>query len=130
MKIMQEKVSYVRKQVALAYVLKTSFSNFCCLLNQNYNFKNMTTEKLQLNPKNEYLYICLDASDGEIEKEILEENEFCKVKMLGAKSCKELSEKDLKEADVVAVWHTINLDHSLLSKLSKPPKVILNSEKL
>ena len=95
-----------------------------------HNYKNMTTEKLQLNPKNEYLYICLDASDGDIEKEILAENEFCKVKMLGAKSCKELTDKDLKEADVVAVWHTIKLDHSLLSRLSKPPKVIHNSEKL
>lgn len=126
---MQEKVSYVRKQVVLAYVLKTSFQTFVVYSTKNSNFKNMTTEKLQLKPKNEYLYICLDASDGDIEKEILEENEFCKVKMLGAKSYKELDEKDLKEADVVAVWHTINLDHSLLIRLSKPPKVILNSEK-
>ena len=74
--------------------------------------------------KNKFLYICLDASDGDIENEILAENEFCKVRMLGAKSGKELDENDLKDADVVAVWHTITLDSLLLNKLTKPPKVI------
>ena len=74
--------------------------------------------------KNKFLYICLDASDGDIENEILAENEFCKVKMLGAKSAKELDDNDLRQADVVAVWHTITLDSFLLNRLSKPPKVI------
>ena len=85
----------------------------------------MTTQMSHLSKcKNKLLYICLDASDGDIENEILAENEFCKVKMLGAKSTKELDDNDLKQADVVAVWHTITLDSFLLNRLSKPPKVI------
>ena len=84
----------------------------------------MTTQP-KLNPTNtnKWLYICLDATDGEIENEILGENDFCTVKMLGAKSANELDDNDLVAADVVAVWHTINVDRSLLNRLKKPPKV-------
>ena len=85
----------------------------------------MTTQMSHLSKcENKFLYICLDASDGDIESEILAENEFCKVKMLGAKSTKELDDNDLKQADVVAVWHTLTLDSFLLNRLTKPPKVI------
>ena len=99
--------------------------HFVLLHDQNFEFKNMTAQMSHLSKcKNKFLYICLDASDGDIENEILAENEFCKVKMLGAKSAKELDDNDLKQADVVAVWHTINLDSFLLNRFTKPPKVI------
>lgn len=68
-------------------------------------------------------YICLDASDGKIENEILGKTNFCTVKMLAAKSAKELDDDILKEADVVVLWHTIHLDGDLLRRLKKPPKV-------
>ena len=76
-----------------------------------------------LSGNTKFLYICLDASDGDIENEILSKDELCTVKMLGAKSVKELDDNDLKQADVVAVWHTIYLDASFLNRLKKPPKV-------
>lgn len=68
-------------------------------------------------------YICLDASDGTIETEILSKNDFCTVKMLGATSSSDLDKNMLREADVVAVWHTIQLDDRLLGQFQKPPKV-------
>ena len=43
--------------------------------------------------------------------------------MLGATCAEELDDNVLKEADVVAVWHTIVLDACLLKRLAKPPKV-------
>ena len=70
-----------------------------------------------------WLYICLDASDGTIETEILSENGFCAVEMLGATTSSDLDKDMLREADVVAVWHTIQLDDRLLGQLKKPPKV-------
>ena len=68
-------------------------------------------------------YICLDASDGGIENEILGKNNFCTVTILAAKSPTELDDDVLKEADIVALWHTIHLDDTLLRRLKKPPKV-------
>ena len=73
--------------------------------------------------KKTWLYVCLDASDSKIEDEILGEDNFCDVKMLAAKSAQELDDAVLKEADVVALWHTIYLDEALLRRLKKPPKV-------
>ena len=70
-----------------------------------------------------WLYVCLDASDGTIETEILSKNDFCTVKMLGATSSSDLDKNMLREADVVAVWHTIQLDDRLLGQFKKPPKV-------
>ena len=70
-----------------------------------------------------WLYICLDASDGTIETEILSKNGFCTVKMLGATTPSDLDKDMLREADVVAVWHTIQLDDRLLGQFKKPPKV-------
>ena len=73
--------------------------------------------------KENWLYICLDASDGKIETEILSKKGFCAVKMLGATSSSDLDKNMLREADVVAVWHTIQLDDRLLGQFKKPPKV-------
>ena len=80
-------------------------------------------ENSQSCQKKPWVYICLDGTDDEIEQEILGENGFCRVKMLGATSAAELDENLLKQADVVAVYHTIYLDDLLLKKLTKPPKV-------
>ena len=82
----------------------------------------MTTDS-ELSENKSWTYVCLDASDGEIENEILGKNQFSAVHMLGAKYAAELDDNILKEADVVAVWHTIYLDASLLSRFKKPPKV-------
>jgi C-terminal binding protein len=63
------------------------------------------------------LYVCLDAHDDAIENEVL--SEVARVKMLGAKSASELSDSDLSEASVVAVWHTIWIDQPLLARLPR-----------
>ncbi|KOO52925.1 c-terminal binding protein [Chrysochromulina tobinii] len=63
------------------------------------------------------LYVCLDAHDDAIENEVL--SEVARVKMLGAKSASELSDSDLSEASVVAVWHTIWIDQLLLARLPR-----------
>jgi C-terminal binding protein len=63
------------------------------------------------------LYVCLDAHDDTIENEVL--SEVARVKMLGAKSASELSDSDLSEASVVAVWHTIWIDQPLLARLPR-----------
>ena len=78
---------------------------------------------MEKNGQNTPLYICLDTRDDQIEQDILGENGFCKIKMLGATCAEELDDNVLKEADVVAVWHTIVLDACLLKRLAKPPKV-------
>ena len=80
-------------------------------------------EKSESSQNKPWLYICLDSKDDEIEQEILGENGFCRIMMLGAKTAAELDENILQQADVVAVWHTILLDASLLKRLTKPPKV-------
>ena len=80
-------------------------------------------EKSKSSQNTPWLYICLDSRDDQIEQDILGENGFCRIKMLGATSAAELDEDLLKDADVVAVWHTIILDASLLKRLTKPPKV-------
>ena len=80
-------------------------------------------EKSESSQNKPWLYICLDSKDDEIEQEILGENGFCRIMMLGAKTAAELDENILQQADVVAVWHTIFLDASLLKRLKKPPKV-------
>jgi hypothetical protein len=80
-------------------------------------------EKSKPSQNEPWLYICLDSKDDQIEQEILGKNGFCRTKMLGATCAAELDENVLKQADVVAVWHTIFLDASLLKKLAKPPKV-------
>ena len=54
------------------------------------------------------VYVCLDASDGTVESGILED--VCDVRMLGATCAGELDDGDLAAADVVAVWHTIEVD--------------------
>jgi C-terminal binding protein len=61
------------------------------------------------------LYICLDATDGGVERDVLAET--ARVRMLGAKSAAELKDEDLSEALVVAVWHTIRVDEVLLQRL-------------
>jgi lactate dehydrogenase-like 2-hydroxyacid dehydrogenase len=63
------------------------------------------------------LYVCLDAHDDAIENEVL--SEVARVKMLAAKSESELSDSDLSEASVVAVWHTIWIDQPLLARLPR-----------
>ena len=81
------------------------------------------TKDSEVSKKSSWTYVCLDSLDDEIENEILGKDRLCVVKMLGAKSAADLDDNILKEADVVAVWHTIYLDASLLGRLKKPPKV-------
>ena len=68
------------------------------------------------------VYACLDATDGEVEREVL--SAACEVRMLGAKCVGDLSDSDLEVADVVAVWHTLWLDEVLLGRLKRCRAVI------
>ena len=68
------------------------------------------------------VYICLDATDGNVEREVL--SATCEVRMLGAKCVSDLKDSDLEAADVVAVWHTICLDEALLGRLKRCRAVI------
>ena len=68
------------------------------------------------------VYVCLDATDGEVEREVL--SAACEVRMLGAKCVGDLSDSDLEVADVVAVWHTLWLDEVLLGRLKRCRAVI------
>ena len=65
----------------------------------------------------------MDSLDSDIEEKILAKDGFCGVKMLGATSAEMLQDDVLEQADVVALWHTIQLDADLLRRLKKPPKV-------
>lgn len=64
------------------------------------------------------VYVCLDASDGSVEREVLAAC-GCDVRMLGATSAAQLRDGDLEAADVVAVWHTIEVDAALLRRLKR-----------
>ena len=68
------------------------------------------------------VYACLDATDGEVEQEVL--SAACEVRMLGAKCVGDLNDLDLEAADVVAVWHTIWLDEVLIGRLKRCRAVI------
>ena len=68
------------------------------------------------------LYICLDSTDDSVELEVLAG--AARVKMLGAKAVSDLSDVDLGEAAVVAVWHTIRLDAALLARLPHAVAVV------
>ena len=68
------------------------------------------------------VYICLDATDGNVEREVL--SAACEVRMLGAKCVSDLNDSDLEAADVVAVWHTIWLDEALLGRLKRCRAII------
>ena len=66
------------------------------------------------------LYICLDATDGAVESQVLAG--AARVKMLGATSATELvanAADDLAEATAIAVWHTIRVDDALLQRFTK-----------
>ena len=68
------------------------------------------------------LYICLDATEDDIERSVL--NGAARVKMLGARSASELSDDVLEEASVCAVWHTIHVDETLLRRLKRCRAII------
>ena len=68
-------------------------------------------------PAKRPVYVCLDASDGDIERRIL--GHSCEVRMLNATCAAELRSEDLDAADVVAVWHTIEVDDALLGRLPR-----------
>ena len=68
------------------------------------------------------VYVCLDATDDEVEREVL--STACEVRMIGAKSVADLNDSDLEVADVVAVWHTIWLDEALLGRLKRCRAII------
>ena len=68
------------------------------------------------------VYICLDATDGDVKREVL--STACEVRMLGAKCVSDLNDSDLEAADVVAVWHTIWLDEALLGRLKRCRAII------
>ena len=53
-------------------------------------------------PAKRPVYVCLDASDGDIERRIL--GHSCEVRMLNATCAAELRSEDLDAADVVAPW--------------------------
>ena len=72
---------------------------------------------------NRPVYVCLDASDGTVESGILED--VCDVRMLGATSAGELDDGDLAAADVVAVWHTIEVDDALVQRLKPGCRLIV-----
>jgi C-terminal binding protein len=63
------------------------------------------------------LYICLDSSDGDIEREIL--GDACEVRMLGATATCSPPEDALRTCDVAAVWHTIRVDKALMLKMPR-----------
>ena len=68
------------------------------------------------------LYVCLDAADDEVERDVLAG--VADVKMLGAKAASELEDRDLRDATVVAVWHTIRLDVELLRRFKSARAII------
>ena len=67
-------------------------------------------------------YVCLDASDDSIEREILGAD--YRVRMLGAKSASDLPDDVLAAADVVAVWHTIVVDEPLIARLKRARVIV------
>ena len=74
-----------------------------------------------------FLYVCLDATDDDIEQEIL--GAECAVRFLGATSVADLTSSPealelLANADVVAVWHTLWLDAAVLALFPQAKAVI------
>ena len=74
-----------------------------------------------------FLYVCLDATDDDIEQEIL--GAECTVRFLGATSVADLTSSPealelLANADVVAVWHTLWLDAAVLALFPQAKAVI------
>ena len=82
----------------------------------------MATQTLKRPREPTPLYICLDSSDDVIEQEVL--GGVAQVQMLGATSASELDDEVLKEAEVVAVWHTIRVDAALLARLPRCRAVV------
>ena len=88
--------------------------------------KPLPSSNVRQPPASQLSYICLDSLESEIEEEILSKDGLCSVQMLGAMSNNMLDDEVLKNADIVALWHTIQLDRILLHRLKKPPKVSIN----
>jgi C-terminal binding protein len=68
------------------------------------------------------LFVSLDATDDEVEREVL--SATCEVRMLGAKAVADLKDADIALADVVAVWHSIRMEEALFGRLKRCRAII------